>query len=69
MIKVLKQHIFLLCDADNLFPEQLFVEKLAHLESDLCIFVRIERSDSGFCGTERFSPESLFLISVKIFMI
>ena len=42
-----------------------FIEKFTYLETDLRIFVRIERCDTGFGGSERFTAQTLFLILIE----
>ena len=69
MVQVLQEHILLLRDAYNLLFEKIIVKKFAHLESDLGIFVRIERSNPGFCRTERLSSQPFLLVSIKILMV
>ena len=46
MVKVLEQDVLLLRDADNFFSQKIIVKKLAYLEADLGIFVRIKRCNT-----------------------
>ena len=55
VIQMLKNDILLLQNPGNLVFQELLIEELADLEADLCIFIRIERSDSGLCRTEGLS--------------
>ena len=49
MINVLKQEVLDLANACKFFLKLIGVEKIAYLETDLSILVRIERSDTRFC--------------------
>ena len=69
MIKVLKCYVLGLTDTCNLLFQCFLIKELAYLKTDLCIFVRIERSDSRFCGTEGLSTKALFLILVEQNMV
>ena len=65
VIQMLKNDILLLQNPGNLVFQELLIEELADLEADLCIFIRIEGSDSGLCRTEGFLTKTLLLALVK----
>ena len=65
MIQMLQKHILHLTDTLYLFRQQLLVEKLAYLESDLGVLIGIKGGNSGLCGSEGFSAQPFLLILVK----
>ena len=70
MIQILQNHIFLYAYIGDLIAKILFVcEQLADLETDLCVFIRIEGRDTGLGGTEGFSSQTFLLALVKQDMI
>ena len=52
MIEVLQQDIFLRTDTLCLFADHIIIKDLADLETNLRVFVRIKRRDTGFGGTK-----------------
>ena len=65
MIEMLKCYVLGLADTYDLLFQCFLIKKLTYLEADLCIFVRIERSDSGFCGTESLAAKTLLFILIE----
>ena len=66
---MLKKHILLCRYPYGLLFQQLIVEQLAHLEADLRVFIRIERSDAGLGGAKRLPSKPLLFIGVELLMI
>ena len=65
VIEMLKCYVFGLTDTYNFLFQCFLIKELTYLEADLCIFVRIERSDSGFCGTESLAAKTLLFILIE----
>ena len=64
-VQMLQNDILGLTHACNFLSQKFLIEKLAYLETDLCIFIRIERCNTGLGGTEGLAAQSLLLVLVK----
>ncbi len=52
VVQMLEDHVFLLCDPLDLLFQELLIKELAHLETDLCILVRVKRCDPRLRGAK-----------------
>ena len=66
---MLQKNVLHLTDALCLLLQQFLIKKLADLETDLRIFVGIERSNSGLGGAERLTAQPLLFILIEKNMI
>ena len=66
---MLKKNILCLANACQLLFQTFIIKELVYLEADLRIFIRIERCDTGFGGTERLAAQTLLLILIEQNMI
>ena len=62
---MLKQEVLNLANVLELFFKLVGIEKIADLETDLCIFIGIERSDTRFCRAELLVRKTLLLVCVE----
>ena len=65
VVKVLEHDVLEGADLLRPLPENLRVKKLADLETDLGVLVRVKRRDAGLRGAKRPAAESLLFILVK----
>ena len=70
MVQMLDQHIFDLADTVYLVAQLLLAsEKLAHLETDLCVFVTVKRCDAGLGRSKGLTGQSRLLVGIQKDMI
>ena len=62
---MLEQNVLGLAYGFQFLFQVLIVEQLVYLETDFCIFILVEWSDTGFGGTKGFSAQTLFLILIE----
>ena len=65
MIQVLQHHVLGHADPLCLFLQGRFVKKLAHLKTDLGIFIGIKGRDARFGGAEGFARQTFLLILIE----
>ena len=69
IVKVFQQYVFLRANAADLFFKVLLIEKLLHLKTYLCVFIRVKRRYTALSRAEACLAEALFLILVEKHMI
>ena len=69
VIEVYEKRILDFKNTVDLLSQCLFIEKFGNLETDLCVFIGEERSDTGLCRSESLATQSLFLKLVEINMV
>ena len=66
---MLKCYVFGLTDTYNFLFQCFLIKELTYLEADLCIFIRIEWSNSGLGGAKGLTSQTSLLISIKQYMV
>ena len=69
VIQMLQENIFLHQNTIQSLSQATLIKEICHLKADLRIFIGVERRNSGFGRTERFSCQSFLLVLIKQDMV